>query len=231
MIHDIGIIIPVKDPKELPYLESLLEELCRQNEKYRLDIVIVAGTGMPSIVKSTYKLRERFEYVPPINIKEAEGTITDARNLGVKPTTGDVIIQMDCDNILNNDYAVHDLIAPILDQACVMSYTPVTYNYEEPMTEKELKLIKYNNFLLRFEFIPRIPFAIWKDVYEQVGGLEEKNTMMKFCGKILWYNPGGIKKTDIGTTVSPRHIIERAEKRQTKPSKSSHPLSPNRSQA
>lgn len=226
-------MIPVKSEDEIEYLKPLLEELCRQTEKYRLDIVIMVsdlihydplGMGVKQTIKMTQRLKDRFEYVPPIYVQGiSEDSITTARNLGVKQVQGDIIIHLDCDNILDNDFIVHQMVSPIVENEAMMTYSPFYYDKEQGKTEKERKLIKYNNFLLRFNLLPGIPFAIWKDIYEEVGGLEEKNTMLKFSGKVLWKYPGGIKNIKMMTMVSPRHVIKKA-----KLSASSRPLSQGR---
>ena len=219
MIHDISVIIPIKDKKEIDYLEDILIELCKQTEKFRLDIIIVVKEDFHEIVRMTYKLREKFEYVPPINVKEASFlSIVDSRNYGVQSTIGDILVFLDCDNILNNDYFIHDLVSPLVDETSdfVMTYTPVKYSHKICKTEKDMKLVKYNNLLLKLDVVPKVPFAVWKEVFLEMGGLEEKNTMIRFCSKLLWKHPGGIKKEELGTEVLPRHILERANKRITK---------------
>lgn len=219
MIHDISVIIPVKSEDELEYLKPLLEELCRQTDKYRLDIVIMVrdsiedplGLSIKKTMVMASRLKDKFEYVPPIYCQGIDGGgIIGARNEGVKTVQGDIVVHLDCDNILDNNFLVNQLISPIVEQEVMMTYSPFYYNSEEGKTEKERKLIKYNNFLLRFNFIPGVPFAIWKDVFEEIK-LEEKNTMMKFCAKLLYKYPGGIKKIEEMTMVSPRHVLAKAK--------------------
>lgn len=220
MIHDISVVIPVKSEEDLEYLKPLLEELCRQTEKYRLDIVIMVrdseyydplGLTIRKTMAMASRLKDRFEYVPPIYTQGIDsGGIVSARNEGVKSVQGDIIIHLDCDNILDNNYLVNQLVSPIVENEVMMTYSPFYYDKEQGKTEKERKLIKYNNFLLRFNFIPGIPFAVWKDIFEEIK-LEEKNTMMKFSAKLLYKYPGGIKKIPEMTMVSPRHVLEKAK--------------------
>ena len=220
MIQDISVVIPVKDSGEIPYLNSILLQLCRQELKYRLHIFLMVFDDAKKIAESTYRLQEKVEYVPPIKISEAiygGNSIIRARNLGAMSADGEILVHLDSDDLFmkedesTNTCALNDFIDPILDGRYVMTYSPTKYDIEQGKTEKERKLIKYNNFLLRFELLPKVPFAISKGVYEDVGGLEERNTMLKFCSKVLWTVPGGIKKVGMETLVSPRHLIERSD--------------------
>jgi glycosyltransferase involved in cell wall biosynthesis len=221
MIRDLSVIIPVKNADEIPYLNSILLQLARQELKYRLHIFLMVLDDAKKIADSAYRLNEKIEYVPPIHVSDCtyvteKNGIIGARNLGAKNADGEILVHLDSDDLFvmddesTNIYALNDFIEPILDGRYVMTYTPLKYDIEQGQTEKDRKLIKYNNFLLRFELLPKIPFAVHREVFEGIGGLEEHNTMLKFCSKVLWFNPGGIKKLGIETLVSPRNILKRA---------------------
>jgi len=219
MIQDISVVVPVKDEKELPYLSNLLEQICYQNMKYRLEIIIVCNCEARKIAPSLHKLKEKFEHVPRIQIGEYESTQIEALNIGAEMAQGNILVFLDVDNLFvqnpwngDNTVIISDMITPILKEEYVMTYIPPRYNESEGKTDKDKRLIKYQNFLLRFNLFPKPPFAISKAVFKELG-LKGKNPYQDLVLKLLWKYPGGIKKVEDEVLVSPRHILERARKK------------------
>lgn len=224
MIQDISVIICLKEEEEIPYLKDLLEQLCRQTDRYRLQIIIATSSSDidKKIIEIFYKLKEKFEYVPPVKyLQIIDGSINQLRNEAATSIDNQILVFLDVDNIFSNNpwngdnnIVISDLITPLVNGEYVMTYIPTRYDLEQGKTLKEKKLIKYNNFLLRFDIVPKPPFAIMKDSLVKAGGFYQNNTFIVLSGKILLKYPGGIKKIETSTAlVSPRHIIERANKK------------------
>ena len=207
----VSVVVPVY--KESIYLKRLLHNLARQTWIFRTEIILCEyePSGTSAQIISTF--HQQYPDVRVRMIEIFEKGIASARNEGILRAQGQIICNLDADNIFSDDFCLENLCAPIVEGQAVMTHSRIRIDLSEARNEKELQKMKMMYVVDQLPFIIT-GICVLKNVWEECGGLRniDPYEMAAFALSVFWRYPGKIKKIEEATVLtSARRTLKEKE--------------------
>ena len=122
--YDLSIIIPVYNSEK--YLIKCLDSICNQITKYKYQIICINDGSTDNSLEILNKYQNRFENFYIINQKN--GGISNARNNGIKASSGTYLGFIDNDDWVTNDYVEKLLSRAFTNNADIVKCNHVNFN-------------------------------------------------------------------------------------------------------
>lgn len=192
---DTSIVIPIY--KESHYLAGLLENLARQSWSFRTEIILCEykPTGASGKIIGAFKAVYPNQRVRLLEIHDKG--IASARNVGIEASEGQIIVNLDADNVFADSLCLEKLTEPIVKGIAVLTHSRIKIDTSEARNAKELEIMK------RLYVVDQFPFIVTgvcflKSLWEEVGGFENKDPyeMGIFAFKAFWLYPNKLKRID-----------------------------------
>ncbi len=161
----VSIIIPAYNEEK--DIKDVLESIIKQTyPKDKIETIVIDD-------KSTDRTAEIVKQYPVKLLKGKHKGVGAARNLGIKNSTGEIILFVDADQILDKNY-VKEIVKPFKDDG-VGGVSGMEYLWNEKSLIAKLSYLRKR---LGYETSKLIPLgAVRKKIVEEVGFIDEKYGM------------------------------------------------------
>ncbi len=135
----VSVVVPVFNVEE--FLKECIESILSQSYK-NLEIILVNDGSKDSsgIICDKYAQTDSRIKV----IHKENGGLSSARNAGIEEATGEFIVFVDSDDVIDTK-AVENLLNAILKQGCAIVRMNMTSNFEELGNSSDINIIKKNS--------------------------------------------------------------------------------------
>jgi len=162
----VTVIIPTYNEQE--DIEECIKSVLKQKYK-RIEVIVVDDGSNDNTIKIVEKYAEKYKKVKLLR-QEHKGP-GEARNLGAKKAKGKILILIDADMVLFEDY-VDKLIKPIIEGKALGTIESIQYNkFETKMQECWGKYVKLKQLEGENSLVTR---AITKEDFLNLGGFDRK---------------------------------------------------------
>jgi len=190
MIPFFSIVIPtLNEEKRLP---NLLSDLSKQKEK-NFEVLIIDGNSEDKTVLVASRYQDDFQHFEII--KSDRRNLCHQRNFGAKQARGEYLIFMDADIRIYSNYLLE--VKKTIDKHAYLFLT--TYQLPDNRENFDKLLLQLANYslevmrLINKQMAPGYNFIIFKDVFEKVGGFNEKATISEDHELSMRIQSAGVK--------------------------------------
>lgn len=162
----VSIIVPVYNVEE--YLKECIESIINQTHK-NLEIILIndgSTDNSLNICKYYETTDSRVKVIDKIN----EG-LSEARNTGVRHSTGEYLIFVDSDDFINEDMVEYLLNILIINKGCIAQCSfkrfSSTYSIEENLLQEEIKVMNNIEALESMHYVNGVDCITWNKIYKK----------------------------------------------------------------
>ncbi len=183
-----SIVIPTLNEEK--YLSGLLNDLTQQKEK-DFEVIIVDGKSDDQTVKKA----KDFENKLKLKIIYSEKrNLCFQRNLGARKSKGNYLIFLDADIRIHNNYL--STIKKAIEKESSLFLTTYHFNDSNKFDMFLTQIANYSLRLLKLinkQAAPGYNFIILKDIFNKVGGFNEKATISEDHNLSMRIQKAGVK--------------------------------------
>lgn len=176
----ISFIIPVYNVEK--YIEKLVNSIINQTYK-NLEIILIddgSNDNSPKIIDELAKKDDRI-----IVIHKKNGGVSSARNTGLEKSKGDIILFVDGDDLVDNNYAEY-FYNLITKNDCDIAVNFNFYNVFNNKYRIEDNIIKNSEFVIEKMYYGELNEAVWNKAYKK--NFLTNNKLL--FDKEIWFGEG-----------------------------------------
>lgn len=184
-----SIVIPTLNEEK--YLPKLLNDLTQQKEK-DFELIIIDGGSKDDTVFLASKFKDDFHNFKLL--KSDKKNLCYQRNLGAKKSEGDYLIFLDADVRIRNDYL--STIKKVIEKGSYLFLTTYQFDDSDKFDTFLIQLSNYTLELLKLinkQMAPGYNFIIRKEVFNKIGGFNEKATISEDHDLSMRIQKAGVK--------------------------------------
>ncbi len=176
---------------EEKYLPRLLDDLTHQKEK-DFELIIVDGGSKDNTVSIANKFKNDFNRFKLL--LSDKKNLCYQRNLGAKKSEGNYLIFLDADIRIRNDYL--STIKKVIEKGFYLFLTTYQFDDSDKFDTFLIQLSNYTLELLKLinkQMAPGYNFIIFREVFNKIGGFNEKATISEDHDLSMRIQKAGVK--------------------------------------
>ena len=130
MVNKVSVIVPVYNVQD--YIEECLLSIMNQSYK-EIEIVAVNDGSTDDSLRVLEKMQARDSRI--IILNKENGGLSDARNYGIKHSTGDYYLFVDSDDVIHENM-VEELLESLMKENADIAVSDMEYFYEDSNERK-----------------------------------------------------------------------------------------------